>query len=58
VSPISDELQASDPDVAFFVERNPGYVHGDELACLAKMRYADMVTTMWKARRTRKAKRA
>jgi hypothetical protein len=27
-----------DPHVAFFVARNPGYVYGDELACLAPIR--------------------
>jgi hypothetical protein len=26
-----------DPHVAFFVERNPGYVRGDELVCLARI---------------------
>lgn len=27
----------ADPHVAFFLERNPGYVHGDELVCLARI---------------------
>ena len=34
VAPI-DAQAALDPDVAFFVERNPGYGKGDELVCLA-----------------------
>lgn len=25
------------PEVAFFLERNPGYVHGDELVCLCEL---------------------
>ena len=27
----------TDPHVAFFLTRNPGFVHGDELACLARI---------------------
>lgn len=27
------------PDVRFFLEKNPGYVHGDELICLAELTY-------------------
>jgi hypothetical protein len=27
----------ADPDVAFFVQRNPGHAHGDELCCLAPL---------------------
>lgn len=38
--PIDAELLA-DPDIAFFVQRNPGHVRGDELACLAKVRLRD-----------------
>ena len=26
-----------DPHVAFFLERNPGFVQGDELVCLTKI---------------------
>ena len=29
--------RALDPHVAFFLERNPGYVYGDELVCLARI---------------------
>jgi hypothetical protein len=28
----------SDPHVRFFIERNPGHAHGDELCCLAPLR--------------------
>lgn len=38
--PVGPELLA-DPHIAFFVERNPGYGHGDELACLAEIRLRD-----------------
>jgi hypothetical protein len=27
----------ADPDVAFFLDHNPGYVRGDELACVARL---------------------
>lgn len=39
VTPISDELMAH-PRVAYFVERNPGWEQGDELACVAKMTFS------------------
>ena len=31
------EKDRQNPDVRFFLERNPGYVHGDELVCLAEL---------------------
>jgi hypothetical protein len=31
------EGRAADPDIAFFLECNPGFVRGDELACLAQI---------------------
>jgi hypothetical protein len=31
------EGRTGDPDVAFFLARNPGYVRGDELACVARI---------------------
>jgi hypothetical protein len=34
--------RAGDRDVAFFLERNPGYVHGDELACLTQIADANL----------------
>lgn len=30
-----------DPDVRFFVERNPGHADGDELCCIARMTHAN-----------------
>jgi hypothetical protein len=33
---IRNDLQER-PDIAFFLQRNPGYVSGDELACLAEL---------------------
>lgn len=37
-----DTQTRRDPDVAFFLERNPGHAAGDELACLAKVRLRDV----------------
>lgn len=37
-----------DPDIRFFVERNPGYVRGDELCCLARVTVREVV---WSALR-------
>jgi hypothetical protein len=34
--------RAGDRDVAFFLGRNPGYVHGDELACLTQIADANL----------------
>jgi hypothetical protein len=31
------EAMRRKPEVRFFLERNPGYIHGDELACLAEL---------------------
>lgn len=31
-----------DPHVAFFARMNPGHVHGDELACLARLSHANL----------------
>jgi hypothetical protein len=31
------EKDRSRPEVVFFLERNPGYVHGDELVCLTEL---------------------
>lgn len=30
-------LKRSDPHIRFFLSRNPGYIKGDELACMARM---------------------
>jgi len=32
-----NELRKKDPHVAFFPDRNPGYVNGDELVCVAEL---------------------
>ncbi|MEQ1669807.1 MAG: hypothetical protein ABL893_03020 [Hyphomicrobium sp.] len=34
--------QLQRPDVRFFLERNPGYAHGDELVCLCELSAANM----------------
>lgn len=37
-----DARARADPDVAYFLERNPGYAQGEELACMARVRLADL----------------
>lgn len=37
-----------DPDIAYFLERNPGYVRGDELACLAKISPENLRPETWR----------
>ena len=44
VAPVDGALLAN-PHVRFFVERNPGHVRGEELACLAQVRLRDLVRT-------------
>jgi len=39
ITPISLELMKH-PRIAFFAESNPGWLHGDELACIAKMTFS------------------
>ncbi len=34
------------PDVAFFLERNPGHADGDELVCLAELRLRDLIRAL------------
>ena len=49
-----------DPDVAFFIHRNPGYSRGDELACLAEIRFRDFLrhfATAFRRRRNRRVSR-
>jgi hypothetical protein len=36
VAEVTDE-RLRDPQVAFYLERNPGYIHGDELVCLTRV---------------------
>lgn len=39
IAPICENLLATNPRVSFFVERNPGWKQGDELACIAEMTF-------------------
>ncbi|MBM3266203.1 MAG: hypothetical protein FJZ01_01025 [Candidatus Sericytochromatia bacterium] len=32
-----NDLRLADPHIRFFLERNPGYINGDELACVAEL---------------------
>jgi hypothetical protein len=41
-----DPATAADPDVAFFLDRNPGHGDGDELVCLAELRAIDLVRVL------------
>lgn len=38
-----------DPHIRFFVERNPGHVHGDELACLTELSHQNLNRYAWRA---------
>ncbi|HVH44622.1 MAG TPA: hypothetical protein VM925_19845 [Labilithrix sp.] len=40
VAPITDELRAKYPRIAFFEERNPTWEGGTELACIARMTWS------------------
>lgn len=40
-----DEATAALPDVAFFLQCNPGHVQGDELVCLGELRTRDLLGT-------------
>jgi hypothetical protein len=33
--------ESQNPQIQFFLERNPGYAQGDELACIAEIKYSD-----------------
>jgi hypothetical protein len=37
-----DRQAAAHPHIAFFAERNPGHVEGEELVCLAEIRLWDL----------------
>ncbi|CAN5696814.1 hypothetical protein BH23GEM1_BH23GEM1_05750 [soil metagenome] len=41
LAPVPAALQEN-PHVRFFAERNPGHLNGDELACLADVRFVDL----------------
>ena len=49
-----DERARRDPDVAFFLQRNPGHADGDELACLARVRLRDVLREVARSRRPRR----
>ncbi|MBW4676539.1 MAG: hypothetical protein KME52_21755 [Desmonostoc geniculatum HA4340-LM1] len=41
-----------DPDIAFFVQKNPGHINGDELVCLTEFTQANLTSAglrMWKS---------
>ena len=60
VASIGDEL-LDNPHVAYFVARNPGYVDGDELVCLAEAKVRTLITAavhMLRGRRARDVARA
>jgi len=48
VAGIDDTLRLDNPRVAFFAEKNPGWMNGDELVCLARMRWSMPFTYWWK----------
>jgi len=39
-----DSRAAQDPDIQFFLQANPGWVHGDELCCLAELHLSELLT--------------
>jgi hypothetical protein len=43
--------QLADPDVAFFLEANPGHAMGDELACLAEISERNLTPAALRAMR-------
>jgi hypothetical protein len=45
VAPI-DRTAAAHPDIAFFAERNPGHVEGEELVCLTEIRLRDLARSV------------
>lgn len=42
IAPVDAEALA-DPDIAFFVERNPGHIEGDELVCIADVKVWELL---------------
>jgi len=43
-----DDARQKDPDVAFFVERNPRWADGDELVCVAEIHPDNIRPRMWR----------
>lgn len=56
IAPICENLLAENPRVSFFVERNPGWKQGDELACIAEMTFMMPVQYQLKVLRKRLGK--
>jgi hypothetical protein len=52
VAPVDREA-ARIPEIAFFVEKNPGHVEGDELVCLGELRLRDLLRVLARAFRGR-----
>ena len=42
IAPV-DAAALADPDIAFFVEKNPGHVDGDELVCIADVKVWELL---------------
>jgi hypothetical protein len=51
------EGRLPDPHIACFLERNPGFVHGDELACLARIDDANLTAAAQRMARPSRAER-
>lgn len=45
--PIPD-ARLHDPDIAFFLQRNPGYIRGDELLCIARLSRDNLTPAGWR----------
>ena len=43
-----DEARRKDRDIAFFVNRNPGWMNGDELVCVAEIHPDNLRPRMWR----------
>ncbi len=43
-----DDSASADPDVGYFLEQNPGWTRGDELACIAEIRLVDYLPILRK----------
>ncbi len=42
------EGRLADPHVAYFLERNPGWVRGDELICLTEIAEGNLTPAGWR----------
>ncbi len=47
IADITDD-KLRNPHVSFFVEKNPGYIHGDELACIAELSNDNLKTIFFR----------